>query len=289
MHVSKNRLAGSLADTALEKLLEAAHKNLLTGQIVVQAEGKEGSLQLRAGAVDEVRFGDLKDDPALAHMKLLKAGTYELTQRLPDLGGELGSAAALDGEVTDIPITAIMRHCEDHALSCTLIVVAGYDRGEIVYKAGDLAGGTVNAQKSDDAVEQIVGWKNARFRVQLPPLDPGIDGWPAVTADPTAPFHVDGAPLKTMRAADAPPPDARAAARPSPGPKTAPVAPAVRAGAGAGAGADQPRSSAALMIFVLILALCAGLAFAQWRWDLLGRVLGSESTTTAASSTAAPY
>jgi len=275
MHVSKNRLAGSLADTPLEKLLEAAHKNLLTGQIVVQAEGKEGSLQIRAGAVDEVRFGELKDDPALAHMKLLKGGTYELTQRLPDLGGELGSAAALDGEVIDVPITAIMRHCEDHALSCTLIVVSGYDRGEIVYKAGDLVGGTVNAQNTDDAVEQIVGWKNARFRVQLPPLDPGIDGWPAVTADPTAPFHVDGAPLKTMRAPDARPPDARAAASPSPAPKGAPVAPAM----GAKASAEKPRSSAAIVIFLLILALCGALAFAQWQWDLLGRVLGDEGTT----------
>lgn len=191
VHVSKNRLEGSLADTRLEQLLEPCHRHLLTGTIKVRSEAGKGLIILRAGAVDQARFGDLIGDAAVARMCALDEGSYELAQRLPELGGALGSAAELEGEVEGVPIAKIMRHCEDNALSCTLTLVNGFDRGEIVYRAGEIVDITMNGKHDEDAIVAICAWKGARFRASAPPLDHDIGGWPRVTREPTAPFKID--------------------------------------------------------------------------------------------------
>jgi hypothetical protein len=293
MYVSKNRLAGSLVEAPLEQLLEACHRSLLTGTIRIQVDGKEGVLQIRAGAVDEASFEDLSGDPAVARLKALRNGTYELSQRLPDLSGALGSAAALDGEVSDVPLTAIMRHCEDNALSCTLVAVAGYDRAEIVYRAGDLMSVSLNGKRDDDALLDIAVWKDARFRVQLPPLDPGIDGWPAVRADPTAPFHVESAAPRAPHAsvplaASAP----GAAAAPVVAVAVLPSAPAAASPVAASPSPPSPRSAAppqpapapppakrspTALVLLLLLAVVLALAFVEYRWHFGARLLGLEA------------
>jgi hypothetical protein len=190
MHVSKNRLAGELADTELKTLLESCHRSLVTGTIKIETPEGPGMLVLRAGAVDQAKFGSWTGQEAIDRMTAIRDGHYEIRQRLPDLRGALGSAAQLDGEVSDVPLPAIMRHCEENALSCTIIVISGYDRGEIVYRAGDLAEVRLNGNRDDDAIVAIVDWKEARFRVEAPPLDPTIEGWPSVTSEPTSPIKV---------------------------------------------------------------------------------------------------
>ena len=137
MHVSKNRLEGSLADTRLDKLLEKLELHLFTGTIELKAVAGTGVVDLRAGAVENVKLGTLEGDAAMKQARALDQGEYVVVQRVPDLTGALGSSAGLEGEVGDVPIAAIMRHCESHALTCSLIVVDGFDRGEIHYRAGD--------------------------------------------------------------------------------------------------------------------------------------------------------
>ena len=230
MHVSKNRLEGSLADTRLDKLLEKLELHLFTGTIELKAAAGTGVVDLRAGAVEKVKVGSLEGDAAMKQARALDQGEYVVVQRVPDLTGALGSSAGLEGEVGDVPIAAIMRHCESHALTCSLIVVDGFDRGEIHYRAGDLDFVSLNGVRDEDAILTIVGWKAARFKVALPPLDLDIAGWPQVGPEPTQPFRISKMPPPKKRAASVPSivegvPNARAAGAmgPSAGQETVPV------------------------------------------------------------------
>lgn len=190
-YVSQHRLEGSLADAPLPHLLDQLRGLLFTGTVKITAGRTTGTLHLRAGIVDAAQCGTLTGDAARAKIASLRDGMYEIRQRLPDLSGELGSAASLEGEITDVPLAAIMRHCEDNALTCTIIVIGGFDRGEVVYRAGEIADVLLNGRKDPDAIVDITAWKDARFRVTAPPLSLNVNGWPSVGREPTAPFRVE--------------------------------------------------------------------------------------------------
>jgi hypothetical protein len=194
MVVSKNRLEGSLADTPLKELLAACHKHLVTGAVKIwDDKGRSGVLTLRAGAVDQARFGDSVGDAAVDAMRALGDGTYELAQQLPDLTGDLGRAAALEGSTGEVDVVKIMQHCEKNALSCVITVVHDFDRGEIHYKAGELVRVTLNGTVDDDAIVTMLSWPEARYRVSAPPLASDIQGWPKVGREQTQPFKIDAA------------------------------------------------------------------------------------------------
>ncbi len=206
-HVSSNRLEGSLCDTPLESLLDSCRQHLVTGTISISTQFADGIIELRAGVVDTATFGELADAAAIRRLKRLSDGMYELTQRLPDLSGELGDAAQCDGSLADVPLVAIMRHCEDQALSCTITIVRDFDRAEIHYRAGEIDEVTLNGKRDDDAIVEVVGWKSGAFRVSAPPLPFDIAGWPSTSADPTAPFRIEHvAPARRLQEATPPRP-----------------------------------------------------------------------------------
>ena len=187
LHVSPNRLEGSLCDTSLDRLLSECRKHLITGALQITLGGKKGRIELRAGAVDQVSFGGAHGERALEQLRRLPDGLYELTQRLPDLDGALGSAAALvaDG---DLELIAVMRHCEDHALSCTIRVTHAGRHGSIEFRAGEIRAARTGSDRDVDAVVAMKDWRTARIEVVASPLDLDIDGWPSVGRAPTAPF-----------------------------------------------------------------------------------------------------
>ncbi len=189
--LSRNRLEGSLADTPLKSLLEPCRRHLVTGTVRVDSREGRGVLQLRAGIVDQASFGLLVGDAAVIRMSLLRDGSYTLEQRAPDLTGKLGPAASLESHVNDVPLAIVMRHCEDNALSCTLVVVSAYDRAELRYRAGDLVEVTLNGMPDSDAIVRVVKWNDARYKLQLDPLAPEIEGWPKVGREPTMPFKLE--------------------------------------------------------------------------------------------------
>lgn len=207
-HVSRNRLEGSLCDTPISSLLESCRKHQITGTINIDTPYKKGVIELRAGWVDEAWFGDLAGDQAVRRLKRLGDGMYTLTQQLPDLSGSLGGAAQGEGDLSQVSLVTIMRHCEDQALSCTITIVRGFDRAEVVYRVGDLAEVTLNGTRDDDAIVDVVNWPEGRFRISAPPLALDIDGWPTAT-DPTAPFRIEHAarlrpPTRAARGTPAP-------------------------------------------------------------------------------------
>lgn len=194
MHISENRLEGSLLDTALKEVLDECHAQLVTGTLSINAGSDEAILEIRAGAVDSVDYKGLKKTDALAKLHKIKDGEFALTQKLPDLSGGLGDAASLETKSGEVSIVKLMQHCEDNALSCTISVTSGDDKSEIVYKVGEIDAVTWNGKRDDDRIVDIVKLEDAEIRVAAPPLKFGILSWPAVRDDPTPAFI----PLKEM-------------------------------------------------------------------------------------------
>lgn len=190
LYVSRNHLEGSLCDTSIDRLLAACRKHLVTGVIRVHLRGRDGVVELRAGAVSEANLGDLAGDHAMTALRCADDGWYELAQRLPDLSGDLAAAAQLEGDVDGVPLIALMRHCEDHALTCTITVISGFDRACVEYRAGEIARVELNGFFDDDALPQVLRWPEARFRIAAPPLDLDIDGWPIPRRAPTVPERI---------------------------------------------------------------------------------------------------
>jgi hypothetical protein len=199
IHASKNRLEGSLAETPLKELLDPCRRHGLTGTIRIEAREGRGVLHLRAGVVDHASFGLLVGDAAVIRMSLLREGSYHVEQRLPDLSGRLGPAAALESDATKVPLVAVMRHCEQNALSGTITVIGGFDRAEIRYRSGELVEVRLNGEPDADALPRVVRWPDARYRLVLEPLSKDIAGWPKVSREPTVPFKIGAVPVPPAR------------------------------------------------------------------------------------------
>jgi len=180
VYVSRNHLGGSFTDVPLDGIVAACLRHQVTGAIDVACGGVTGRIELRAGAIVAAQFGDATGARALRDLRQLVDGWYELTQRLPDLTGELGGTSVSEGEVERVPLKALIRHCEVHALSCTITMVSRDDRAQLTYHAGELKHVELNGFYDDDAIVQVFDWTDARFRVSAPALDLDIQGWPRV-------------------------------------------------------------------------------------------------------------
>lgn len=191
IHLSNHRCEGSLCDTPLPRVLEECFDHQVTGTITICCGDRQGTLELRAGVVDRAEFSGVRGDSALEILSRLRTGTYEVAQRLPDLAGELGSAGELEGNTEEVPPVELMRYCEENALSCKIILIRGFDRAEITYRAGDVTEVSLNGERDEDRIVDIVRFERARFRVSAPPLDLDIEGWPASGRAPTSPFVLD--------------------------------------------------------------------------------------------------
>lgn len=188
MHISENRLEGSLLDTDLKEVLDECHAHLVTGTLSIDASGKKAILEIRAGAVDSVEYQGLKRTEALAKLHELKDGEFELTQKLPNLTGELGTAASLEANSDEISLVKLMQLCEDNALSCSVTVKTDDVDASILYKAGEIDDVTWNGESDTDKIVDVVKLENAKIRVAAPPLKFGILSWPTVRDDPTPAF-----------------------------------------------------------------------------------------------------
>jgi hypothetical protein len=187
VYVSRNHLGGSFTDVPLDGILAGCAHRQVTGTIDIECGGLTGQIDLRAGAVADAHFGDTTGPRALHDMRQLVDGSYEITQRLPDLTGELGGTAVRAGEVERVPLEALMRHCAFHALTCTITMVSRDDRAQLDYHAGDLKRVELNGFYDDDAIVQVFDWTDARFRVSAPALDLDIQGWPRARPTTAAP------------------------------------------------------------------------------------------------------
>ena len=190
-HLSENKREGSLGEVPLADVLESCRRHRFTGKIEIRAGEHAGELELNAGVVDVARFDTAIGDPALMTMCALHNGQYRLSQRLPQLDGALGDAAAFAGEAKKMPLPQVMRHCEENALTCVIEVEnRGRQFGEIHYRLGEIEKVLLDGERDDDAIVDIVHWPKARFTVRARPLEPSLHGWPELMSEPSLPFQM---------------------------------------------------------------------------------------------------
>ena len=206
MHISENRLEGSLLDTQLKEVLDECHEHLVTATLAIKAGSERAVLEIRAGAVDSIDYKGLRRSEALKQLHKLRDGEFELVQKLPNLSGELGDGASLEAKTGEVSVVQLMQLCEENALSCTLTVKGADDNAAIHYKAGEISSVEWNGERDDDRIVDVLKIENATVRVEAPPLKFGILSWPAVRDDPTPAFI----PLQEMAAGRLDPSDANA-------------------------------------------------------------------------------
>ena len=207
-HVSAHRLEGSLTDVSLTRLLDVCRQLHVTGTMRLTSTAGRGMIELRAGVVNKARFGLLTGDAALTRLRELPDGQYRVVQELPDLDGELGTGAHAWGELADVPLNRVMRHCEEHALTCTITMIHGPDLGEIEYRLGDLYEVRRNGAPCEDAIVDMMSWRSGRFRMSAQPFG-AVAGDAVLTAAPTHAFRA--AETRSRVARGTPPPEQRRA------------------------------------------------------------------------------
>ena len=188
--VSKNRVWGILGTTSVADVLDSCRRGRVTGEVTFRAGHAVGIVELRAGCVERAELEGKTGDAALAALRTLCNGTFEVVQRLPDLCGTLGSSAEFHGEVSDVPLIAVMRHVEEHALSVTLTIIHEFDRGVVRYRDGDIIEVELNGDRDLDRIGDILRFPAGKYRVMSAPLALPLPVRPAPRRLPTEPFQV---------------------------------------------------------------------------------------------------
>jgi hypothetical protein len=165
---ARSHIEGSLVTTSLDRVLAACRRSQMTGLVRIEGDGKAGQLLLRAGAVARAEIGGWSGPGVLATLKSLKDGRFEIVQRRPD-------AVDDEGDPGDVPLAAVLRQCEERALTCSLVVTAGLDRARVDVRAGAVARVELNGFYVDeslgDALAHVTSWPGARFHVIAPRLE----------------------------------------------------------------------------------------------------------------------
>jgi hypothetical protein len=191
MQPSRNRFQGDLSLTEFQRVLDECRRHLITGTILVDADGQKGDVELRAGVMTAASFVGQKDSAALEALNELTSGRFEIMHRLPDPTGELGSSAACYGDLATTSLVSMMRYCEEHALSCSIDVYGEQVRGTLVYRAGDLISVLINGLPNEDRIVDLTRLASGRFDVTVPRLNLALPGRPRFARSSTAAFGFD--------------------------------------------------------------------------------------------------
>lgn len=193
---ARSHIEGSLLTTSLDRVLAACRRSQMTGVVRIEGGGKAGQLLLRAGSVARAEIGGWSGPGVLATLRSLTDGTFEIVQRLPD-------AVDDEGDPGDVPLAAVLRQCEERALTCSLVVTAGLDRARIDVRAGAIARVELNGFYVDDALAHVTAWPHARFHVIAPRLElerePQGPREATPLPPPPTPLAVDLTPVRELR------------------------------------------------------------------------------------------
>ena len=188
--VSRNRVWGVLGTTSVGDVLDSCRRQRVTGEVTFHTGDDVAVVELRAGSVERAEAVGKTGRAALDVIERLRDGTFEVVQRLPDLGGMLGTAAEFRGEIDQVPLIQVMRHVEQHALNVAITVVHEFDRGVIHYREGEIVDVELNGVRDPDLINKVLALPDARYRVMAAPLDLPLPTRPAPRRAATEPFHV---------------------------------------------------------------------------------------------------
>ncbi len=224
-----DELLGLLGEPALSAYIEAVRPG--SGQAV-------GEIHVVAGGVSETIAGEHRGDEGLSYIKKIPGLRFRVTPALPNDEGLLLPPPDDEGQLSQRPVTALMRYCEEFVLTCALELARGQENARISYRRGEIIRTLVDGSESSERLPDVMGWSEGSWRIVLPQLNlprpkkpqrpaPGELGGGTLFGIPAPVIPgLSGGPGHPQ-----PRPDARNVRRPTHG----------RAGPGAGADVGRPR------------------------------------------------
>src|SRR5205814_112949 len=68
------------------------------------------------------------------------------------------------------PLAALMRYCEQYAMTCLLEVWRGGEQATINYRRGEIVSTTVDGNDDPEQLPEVMTWSQGQYRIVLPPL-----------------------------------------------------------------------------------------------------------------------
>lgn len=143
-------------------------------QVLVSEGASErvvGEVHMLAGGVAEAFAGALRDSSAMDHMRKLAPLRFRVEPCVPDpKTGGLFPPGPEEGLLTERPLAALMRYCEDHVMTCLLEVYRGGEQAMITYRRGEIVTTAVDGSDAPERLRDVMTWSEGRYRIMLPPL-----------------------------------------------------------------------------------------------------------------------
>jgi hypothetical protein len=246
---SLDEMLGLMGEAALTVKIEAVRPG--SGQQV-------GNLDLVAGGVLDSAFGEERGDTALASLKRIPGLRFRIRAALPHPEeGTLEHEGPSEGAVSDRPVTALMRYCEEFVLTCALEISRGTEHARISYRRGEILRTLVDGSEAPERLPDVIGWTDGQWKIVLPQLNlprtRKAAPAPAVGVPPSGTLFGFPAPVipgRTTPASPSPSPPAVAEpeAAPTPAPRSmTPTPPAAVAAPPLQPMAPAPSAAAATM------------------------------------------
>jgi hypothetical protein len=157
-----DELLGLLGEPALSAYIEAVRPG--SGQAV-------GEIHVVAGGVSETIAGDRRGDDGLSYIKKIPGLRFRVTPAMPNDEGLLLPPPDDEGQLSQRPVTALMRYCEDFVLTCALELARGQETARISYRRGEIVRTLVDGSESSERLPDVMGWNEGTWRIVLPQLN----------------------------------------------------------------------------------------------------------------------
>src|SRR5213076_814600 len=160
---SLDELMGMLSGPGL-----AARIEVLSSEGGGRPERVVGAVQLMAGGVAEAISGSLRGDDALAQLKRLSTATFRVEPCVPEPeSGGIAPPGPEEGQLSERPLAALMRYCEQYAMTCLLEVWRGGEQATINYRRGEIVSTTVDGNDDPEQLPEVMTWSQGQYRIVL--------------------------------------------------------------------------------------------------------------------------
>jgi hypothetical protein len=130
-----------------------------------------GEVHMVAGGVSETISGNLRGEDALEQLKRLPMASFRVEPCVPDPeNGGISPPGPEEGHLAKRPLAALMRYCEEYAMTCLLEVWQGGQQATINYRRGEIVSTTVDGHDGADELPEVMTWTQGQYRIVLPPL-----------------------------------------------------------------------------------------------------------------------
>lgn len=179
---SLDELVGMLSGPAL-----AARIEVVMPEQGGRPERVVGEVHMVAGGVAEAISGSLRGDDALAQLKRLPMVHFRVEPCVPEPeSGGINPPGPEEGSLSERPLAALMRYCEQYAMTCLLEVWRGGEQATINYRRGEIVSTMVDGSDAPEQLPEVMTWSEGQYRIVLPPL---VLPAPPRPSKPVAPVH----------------------------------------------------------------------------------------------------